>query len=503
MAENGFTKKEYEGHIYSVSHPSWNHAVKFGEAVMQTWVVEGNSRVLAIDSPVPEIQGFREYLENEFGKPVWMVNSHGYVDHTGCNGQFEDIWISRRDMPLLLSDGIRAAADSGHGRELPYRVHFLEEVQELDLGQRLIKCIPLPGHTKGSYGFYDSATGSLFSGDAVARRLLYGMSGWVRLQKCLQALSGLRGYDIAQIYSMHDDFALPGKFYEKVIAHITANVPGEKRIWESPVDGRKFIHVNNGYPESDMEYFDMVLPLDRKAEAVKDIDLYRERSNCEKMRRIAPECMVLLKSDGTFPLTAPCEVALYGSGARNTIKGGTGSGDVNTRSYATVESGLENAGFTITTKEWLEAYDDIRVCARKGFISGIKEEAAEKGIPAFILGMGAVMPEPEYKLPLAESGNLAIYVLARVSGEGADRKAVSGDFLLTETEVRDIRWLNDHFDKFLLALNVGGPMDLSPVIGVKNILLLHQLGQVTGDAFADVILGHSYPSGRLASTWGG
>ena len=82
------------------------------------------------------------------------------------------------------------------------------------------------------------------------------------------------------------------------------------------------------------------------------MELYEdEREHRDLLRRLAPECMVLLKSDGTFPLEAPCKVALYGSGARETIKGGTGSGDVNVRHYTTVEEGLENAGFTVTTKE--------------------------------------------------------------------------------------------------------------------------------------------------------
>ena len=53
----------------------------------------------------------------------------------------------------------------------------------------------------------------------------------------------------------------------------------------------------------------------------------------------------------------------------------------------------------------------------------------------------------------------------------------------------------------MLVLNVGGPVDLTPVMDVENILLLSQLGVVTGDALADVLLGKAAPSGRLATTW--
>ncbi len=219
------------------------------------------------------------------------------------------------------------------------------------------------------------------------------------------------------------------------------------------------------------------------------------------LRSFAPECMVLLKSDGSFPLESPCKVALYGSGARETIKGGTGSGDVNVRHYVTVEEGLKNAGFTVTTSPWMDAYEKIRVQAHKEFVAGIKQQAKAMGVPALVLGMGAVMPEPEYELPLSGEGEAAVYVVGRISGEGSDRKPAPGDFQLTETEVRDILACREKYEKFLLVLNVGGVVDLSPVMEVENILLLSQTGMTIGDSFADVLLGKAYPSGKLASTW--
>ncbi len=43
---------------------------------------------------------------------------------------------------------------------------------------------------------------------------------------------------------------------------------------------------------------------------------------------------------------------------------------------------------------------------------------------------------------------------------------------------------------------------ISPVLAeARNVLLLSQLGSVTGDAFADVLLGKAYPSGKLTTTW--
>ena len=221
----------------------------------------------------------------------------------------------------------------------------------------------------------------------------------------------------------------------------------------------------------------------------------------EILRKHSAECTVLLKTDGAFPLNGPCTLALYGSGARRTIKGGTGSGEVNSRCFVTAEKGLEAAGFTITSKAWLDAYGQLWPKAKKRFIRGLKRDALKHGTLAILSSMGAVMPEPDYELPLDAEGDAAVYVLSRISGEGSDRKPISGDILLTETEKRDILALDRKYKRFLLVLNVGGIVDLSPVLSVRNILLLSQLGSETGNVLADIVLGKAAPSGRLTTTW--
>ena len=227
-----------------------------------------------------------------------------------------------------------------------------------------------------------------------------------------------------------------------------------------------------------------------------------EIAHLSTLRSLVPECMVLLKKNGDFPLSAPCKVAIYGAGARETIKGGTGSGDVNVRHYVTVEEGLENAGFTVTTKAWMDGYKAAKEAVIQGFYEGIAKEAKELGKSVFLVGMGRTPGEPKYELPIEGEGDVCIYVLSRNSGEGADRPGNEGDYLLTGDEVRDILACAEKYPKFMLVLNVGGPVDITPVLDqVENVLLLSQLGSVTGDAFADVLLGKAAPSGKLTTTW--
>lgn len=226
-----------------------------------------------------------------------------------------------------------------------------------------------------------------------------------------------------------------------------------------------------------------------------------EKEHLSYLRNHLAECTVLLKQNGAFPLDRPCAIAAFGNGVRKTIKGGSGSGEVNSRYFVTVEEGLKNAGFTVTSGKWLDAYDAAYVQARKQFVKDVKALARQMHTMAMYIGMGKVMPEPEYNLPLDGEGDAAIYVLARISGEGNDRQDARGDIRLTETEKRDILLLNKKFKKFMLVLNAGGPVDLSEVEEVENVLVLSQLGVETGDALADILLGKQNPSGKLATTW--
>ncbi|WP_274941813.1 glycoside hydrolase family 3 N-terminal domain-containing protein [Chordicoccus furentiruminis] len=232
------------------------------------------------------------------------------------------------------------------------------------------------------------------------------------------------------------------------------------------------------------------------------MELYEyEKEHLKALRPHLAECTVLLKSNGDFPLARPCRIALYGSGARHTLKGGTGSGEVNSRFAVSVEEALCHTGFTITSGAWLDGYDREIARAKARFLKEVKAVARKKKVPAVLEGMGRVMPEPDYDLPMDAEGDAAVYVLARICGEGNDRKAEEGDFYLTETEIRDLHTMQQKYKTCMLVLNVGGPVDLSPVMDLDNILLLSQLGVDTGLALSRILVGKDNPSGRLTTTW--
>lgn len=231
-----------------------------------------------------------------------------------------------------------------------------------------------------------------------------------------------------------------------------------------------------------------------------------EKDHLARVRKYAPESMVLLKNDQVLPFGKFKTVALYGNGARETIKGGTGSGDVNVRHFTTIEEAFQNAGYTVTSKKWLNEYSKFKQRYVQDFYYKLKEENKDTGVPTALAMMGKTPLEPDYDINIDSSSkaDVAVYVLARNSGEGTDRRNELGDIKLTNTEEKDIITLAKNYKNFVLILNTGGLVDIS---GVKDkvpaILLLSQLGSATGEAAVDVLTGKSYPSGKLTMTWAG
>ena len=234
----------------------------------------------------------------------------------------------------------------------------------------------------------------------------------------------------------------------------------------------------------------------------------RELDNLQVAYRAACEAVVMLNNDGTLPLKTK-KVALYGAGAIKTIKGGTGSGEVNERHSVTILEGLQNRGFDVTSNTWLADYESGFDAA----LAAYKEEK-KKRLNIFKLDDIMQMLFDNFRLPcgraitvrdVEESGtDSCIYVLSRQAGEGGDRKAEKGDYYITDEEAAAIRFCAENYANFILVINCGSAMDLSfveEIPGINAIVYICQLGTEGGNVLADIVSGAVTPSGKLSDTW--
>ena len=162
-----------------------------------------------------------------------------------------------------------------------------------------------------------------------------------------------------------------------------------------------------------------------KASTSGEVSL-REQENLRVAYAAACEGMVLLKNDGALPFRTK-RIALYGPGASMTIKGGTGSGEVNERRSVTILEGLTDRGFDIGTKQWIEDFEqgfrDAQETHRKERMKQINVLKLKTSIMNMLFDnfrapVGRPISEEDV---LASDTDSCIYVLSRQAGEGGDR----------------------------------------------------------------------------------
>ena len=109
-----------------------------------------------------------------------------------------------------------------------------------------------------------------------------------------------------------------------------------------------------------------------------------ELKHTKELLDMASECTLFLKRDNTFPLKDFNKVALFGNGARKTIKGGTGSGNVNVHHFVRIEEAFENAGIEVVSKKWMDEYEEVQRQRKPAFIERNKREAKENNMSAVV-----------------------------------------------------------------------------------------------------------------------
>src|SRR5205807_2545368 len=94
--------------------------------------------------------------------PLIVIHSHGHGDHTASDPQFQGLanvqFIAATPGEIQKATGIAA---------------WPTEAGKIDLGNRVIDVIPIPGHNDASIALYDRSTGNLLTGDSLYPGRLY------------------------------------------------------------------------------------------------------------------------------------------------------------------------------------------------------------------------------------------------------------------------------------------------------------------------------------------
>ena len=226
------------------------------------------------------------------------------------------------------------------------------------------------------------------------------------------------------------------------------------------------------------------------------------KAHADVAREAAAESIVLLRNEKqALPLKGNEKVALYGVSSIDFVAGGTGSGNVNKAYVVNMQDAMENAGFTLDKglKDFYAnyiAYDKAQrglTAANNPWAMFGGTKLAEVAIPS-----DAIKAE-------AAANDVAVVVLGRNAGEGADRKQMN-DFELTAVERELLDNVSTSYralgKKVIVVLNIGGVIETASWKALADAIVLPwSPGQEGANAVADILTGKVNPSGKLPMTF--
>lgn len=220
------------------------------------------------------------------------------------------------------------------------------------------------------------------------------------------------------------------------------------------------------------------------------------KAHAQVARKAAEESIVLLKNDYTLPLKGNEKVALYGLTSVDFVGIGTGSGEVHTEHIANMQEAMTAAGFTLdgSLVEYYRACFATQTATEKMEGSAIdKRHRPEPTISAKAIERQA------------QHNDVAVVVIGRIAGEGADR-AVKDDFELTSIERELLQNISMSYHKELkqvvVVLNIVGVIETASWKHMVDAIVLPWApGQEGANAVADILKGKVNPSGKLPMTF--
>ena len=224
----------------------------------------------------------------------------------------------------------------------------------------------------------------------------------------------------------------------------------------------------------------------------------RMLKNAAAARSLAARSMVLLKNiNNTLPLLGsadePVKVAVFGVGQVYTVKGGTGSGNVNNIRTVSFLEGLEECPSIQPDADLSRKY--------RSWCLGHENQCVE----GFMVPKGTCneeMPITDQEIrSFAISNSAAIMILTRVAGEGADLYARDGELYLNDGERALMNSITAHFEKTILVLNTAGYLEIADYVPKFSAVLFMGLPGQDAGAAADVLTAAELPTGRLTDTW--
>ena len=114
-----------------------------------------------------------------------------------------------------------------------------------------------------------------------------------------------------------------------------------------------------------------------------------------------------------------------------------------------------------------------------------------------------IVPDRDALLRARAQNDKAIIILTRGTGENIDNNPLPGEYYLSDEEEKMIDAICNVFEKTVVVLNTGYPIDMrwTETYNIKAILYVGLAGQAATEVLCEILDGRTNPSGKLPDTW--
>ncbi len=134
------------------------------------FLLEGTEKSLVIDSGVSGLRNVKKLAEDTSGLPAILINTHADSDHIAGNKDFSTVLMHEGDKGIYEQKKKELPLDAKKRIAKP---RFVKDGDIIDLGNRPIEVIHIPGHTPGSIGLLDINNRVLYAGDSIQDGEIY------------------------------------------------------------------------------------------------------------------------------------------------------------------------------------------------------------------------------------------------------------------------------------------------------------------------------------------
>lgn len=206
------------------------------EEGVRFFLLLGNNQALMIDSGM-KVHHALDIAKTLTTLPVQLLNTHADMDHCGSNHQFSEVYLH-----------LAECANYFKGKSANIDILPLENGMILDLGNRPLEIIALPGHTPGSIGVLDQKYGYFYSGDPIQDGAIFMFGPFRNMQAYHLSLKQLekRLSDIKAIFPSHGTCPLPTTIVPQLITASKNILEGNYEGEVIQMFGNEVLKVNMG-----------------------------------------------------------------------------------------------------------------------------------------------------------------------------------------------------------------------------------------------------------------